>query len=54
MTTTDKLFVIKKILNMIKKVLKQEITTLEMLEQLNIVGDLKSKDFEEGFKLTLK
>ncbi len=44
----------QKILNMIKKVLKQEITTLEMLEQLNIVGDLKSKDFEEGFKLTLK
>ena len=47
----------KKILNLVSKVLKHEITTLEMLEKLNLYGDIRGSVFEKelnGIKKVLK
>ena len=44
----------QEILSIIKKVLKQELTTLNMLKQLNIVRYLQPKLFKEGAEYVLK
>lgn len=47
----------QKILDLVSKVLKHEITTLEMLEQLGIYGDIRGEAFEreaKGLKKLLK
>lgn len=44
----------QEILSIIKKVLKQELTTLNMLKQLNIVRYLQPKLFKEGTEYVLK
>ena len=44
----------KKILDMVSKVLKHEMTTLELLEQLGIYGDIRGEIFEKELGMIKK